>query len=175
MTRKLFILLLLLTAALSLLLSSCGYHRTETTANLPDWMRNIYIEPFSNNSNEYLLGPWLTSQLREEFLMDSHFNLTSREDADVILEGNVESVYTTGLSYLRYDQAVERRITVVCSVVIRDRKSGNAVWKSADIRKEEGFYVGRDVVTTEDLKNAALKKISLNMAEIIHHRIAGVF
>ena len=157
------------------MMASCGYHRAETGANLPDWMQKIYIEPFSNNSNEYLLGPWLTSELREEFLRSSHFTLSSREDADVILHGNIESVYTTGLSYLRYDQAVENKITVVCSVEITNVKTGETVWETADIRKEEGFYVGNDVMTTDGLKNAALKKISLNMAEIIHHRVAGVF
>jgi hypothetical protein len=171
MVSRFFIILLFFPLALS----SCGYHRAETAANLPDWMENIYVEPFTNNSNEYLLGPWLTGELREEFLRDSHFTLSSREEADVILHGNIESVYTTGLSFLSYDQAVERKITVVCSVAITDAKTGKTVWETADIRKEEGFYVGREVMVTEGLKNEALKKISLNLAEIIHHRVAGVF
>ena len=159
----------------TMILASCGYHRAETSANLPAWMDRIYVAPFTNNSNEYLLGPWFTEALREEFLRDSFFTLSSKEDAEVILQGNIDSVYTTGLSFMSYDQAVERKISVVCSVSITNVKTGKTVWETADIRKEEGFYVGRDVMVTEGLKNDALKKISLNVADIIHHRVAGVF
>ncbi len=160
---------------LCLACSSCGYHRQESAFQLPSWIRTIYIAPVENNSNELKLGSWITDELREEFLRDSGLTLTSKEKADVILEGLVVSAYTTGLSYIRYDVAVERRIGVECSVKLIDAKTGKQIWKSAEIYREEGFYVAKDVMTTEDHKNLALQKISRDIADIAHHRITGVF
>ena len=157
------------------LLTSCGYHRQETNIQLPDWIQKIYVAPWKNNSTELKLGQWITQELREEFLRDSGLQLSDKDEADVILSGKVVSAFTTGLSYVRYDVAVERRISVEVEVRLVDAKSGKEIWKSPPIFREEGFYVGKSVTQTEDLKNEALKKISRDIAQIIHHRIAGVY
>ncbi len=159
----------------ALFLSACGYHRQETELQLPSWIRNVYVAPWKNNSTELHLGQWITDELRQEFLRDSGLTLSPKEEADIILYGTVLSAYTTGLSYVSYDQAIERRISVECEVRLVDAKSGKEIWKSPPIYREEGFYVGKDIMTTEDLKNLALKKISQDIAQIIHHRIAGVY
>lgn len=155
--------------------SSCGYHRQESNFQLPPWIRTIYVAPVENDSDELKLGTWITDELREEFLRDSGLTLASKEKADVILEGHVVSAYTTGLSYVRYDVAVERRIGVECSVKLIAAKTGKQIWQSAGIYREEGFYVAQDVVTTKDHKDLALQKISRDIAGIAHHRITGVF
>ncbi len=159
----------------ALFLYACGYHRQETEVQLPSWIRSIYIAPWKNNSTELKLGQWVTEELRQEFLRDSGLALVPRDEADVILEGRIESAYTTGLSYVRYDVSVERRIGVECSVKLIDAKSGKEIWKSPPIYREEGFYVGKTLMMTEGLKESALKKISQDIAQIIHHRIAGVY
>ena len=164
-----------LAVALCLGSLSCGYHRQETSIQLPAWVHTIYVAPLENNSNELRLGVWITDELREEFLRDSGLRLVPRREADVILEGLVVNAYTTGLSYVRYDVAVERRIGVECSIRLLDAKTGKQIWKSANIYREEGFYVARDVMTTEGHKERALRKISQDVAEIVHHRITGVF
>ncbi len=166
---------ILLLIAIIGLLAGCGYHRQETEVQLPSWIRTIYIAPWKNNSTELRLGQWLTDDLREEFLRDSGLSLVPRDQADVILEGKIESAYTTGLSYVRYDVSVERRIGVECSVRLLDAKTGKELWKSPPIYREEGFYVGKTLMMTEGYKENALKKISQDLAEIIHHRIAGVY
>ncbi len=172
---KRFFVSIIAVSLLFLLCVSCGYHRQETRVQLPHWIRTIYVAPIKNNSNELRLGTWITDELREEFLRDSGLKLVPREEADVILEGLVISAYTTGLSYVRYDVAVERRIGVECSVKLTDAKTGKEIWQSANIYREEGFYVAKDIMTTEGRKDSALKKISQDIAEIVHHRITGVF
>jgi len=166
---------LLAAGVLCIFCLSCGYHRQETTAQLPPWIRSIYIAPIKNNSNELRLGTWITQELREEFLRDSGLKLVPKEEADVILQGRVISAYTSGLSYIRYDVAVERRVSVECAIKLVDARTGKEIWQTSNIYKEEGFYVDKDIMGTEDLKRTALKKISQDIAEIAHHRITGVF
>ena len=159
----------------SLFLVSCGYHRAETAADLPDWIRSIYVEPWENNSSETEVSVWITDALREEFLRDSGLVLTSKDDADVILTGRVESVYVTGVAYISYDRAVEERVSADLSVRLYERKTGAEIWKSANIHREENFYVARKMMITESLKDEALQKLSRNVAEIIHHRVTGIY
>ncbi len=155
--------------------SGCGYHRAERSAELPSWIQSIYIAPWKNRSNELMLGAWITDELRQEFLRGSSLKLASREDADVILEGRVKEVATSGLSFIRHDQAVERRIDVICSAILKDRRTNQIIWSTEDIVREESFLVGREATQTEALKNKALKKLSQDVAELIYHRIGGIF
>ncbi len=171
----LFGLRLFLCALFVLLISSCGYHRVDTSANLPSWIRTIYIEPWENNTTETQMPVWITENLREEFLRDSGLELTSRDEADVILTGRVESVYVSGVAYKSYYSAVEERVSATLSVSLYDRKTGEELWKLSDLHREENFYIAREMMQTESMKEEALQKLCRNVAEIIHHRVTGIY
>lgn len=157
------------------LTAGCGYRLENRAHPLPAWISSIYVEPFTNRSNELDLGAMITRELRDEFLKGNALSLAPRGGADVILRGQVVEVDTSGLSYRRYDQAVERRIAVRCHVSIDDARSGEEIWSTSDIVREEGFYVGRTLSETEAHKREALKKIASDIAEMVYHRITGVF
>lgn len=161
---------------ISVVLSACGYHRIGRSEAIPSWIKTIYIAPFSNHSNELLLGTWITDALRREFLRGGGgIALASKENADVILEGDIVRVDTTGLSYLTYSQTVERRISVDCALRIIDRKTGQVLWQTTNLQRDEGFLVGQEMMQTEGFKEEALKQLSRYMAELIYHRITEVF
>ena len=155
-------------------LSGCGYHCAERV-ELPSWIKTVYVAPWANRSNELLLGVWITEELRHEFLRGRGLKLVPKDEADVILEGEIVSTDTYGISYIRYDQAVERRITAECSVHLVHRESGRVIWQTSNIAREEEFLVGKDVMNTEGLKDEALQKLSRDVADIVYHRITGVF
>lgn len=157
------------------LLCSCGYRIENGAPALPSWISSVYVEPFSNQSNELDLGAMITRELRSEFLKGAALTLSDQAGADVVLKGRVVQVDTSGLSYVRYDQAIERRIVVRCHVSIVDPKTGEELWSTADIVREEGFYVGRDVMETEANKRRALEKAAADIAEIVYHRMTGIF
>lgn len=156
-------------------LSGCGYHCAERIESLPSWIKTVYVAPFANRGSELLIGVWITEELRHEFLRGRGLKLVPKDEADVILEGEIVSTSTSGLSYIRYDQAVERRITADCSVNLVHREGGKVIWQTSNIMREESFLVGKDIMQTEGLKDEALQKISRDVAEIIYHRITGVF
>lgn len=165
----------LVLTATALVAGGCGYSHQERTAALPEHIQSVYIEPWDNRSNEFLLSTWITDELRNEFLRGSALSLASREEADIILEGEVVKVITAGLSYIRYDRAVERSITVECSARILDGKTGAVLWQTTNLIREENFFVGRTVQITEGFKDEALTKISRYLAETIYHRVAGIY
>nr|HDN00722.1 hypothetical protein [Deltaproteobacteria bacterium] len=156
-------------------LSGCGYHCAERVESLPPWIKTVYVEPWSNCSNELLLGVWITEELRHEFLRGRGLKLVSRDEADVILKGEIISTSTGGVSYIRYDKAVERRIAAEYSVHLVYRETGQVIWQTSNIAREKEFLVGKDIMQTEALKDEALQKLGRDVAEIIYHRITGVF
>lgn len=166
---------ILLLFAVSIMLFSCGYHVAKSSSAIPSWMKNVYVEPFENNSNELLLGAWITEGLRHEFLRSSRFVLTSRDQAHVIIKGKVEEVEAKGLSYVRYDKAIERSVKVKISFDLIDAATGQSLWGGGELEREEAFSVGTDVMKTQGLLNEALRKISQDLSEILYHRLEGVY
>lgn len=157
------------------LLSGCGYRFAERSDALPSWIQTVYVAPFANKSNEFQLSSWITEDLRREFLRGGALRLAERDEADVIIEGEVRKVEVSGLSFLSYDKAVERRINVECAVRMKDRRTGRILWQTANLVRDEGFLTGRDNMESDALKADASRKLSRYLAEIIYHRVTGVF
>ena len=147
---------------------SCGYR--PVPSRLPDGLTKVYVKPFENASTELLLGAWITEELRREFARGGGILLSGPEDADLVVEGRVAEVLTSGLSYARYDQAVERRILVRLEARLLRPGDGSVLWKTDGLVREEAFLVGRTVEETERLKTAALRKLARDVAEILFHR-----
>nr|WP_246325207.1 LptE family protein [Dissulfurirhabdus thermomarina] len=142
---------------------------------LPDRIRTVYVAPWGNRTNVLELGARITEALRREFLLGGGLVLADRAEADVILEGEVVAVDTTGLSYTRYDVAVERNVRVEVSARLRDRRTGEVLWETVNLRRDEPFLVGANVQDTESLEALAFEKIGHNLAELIYHRVTGMF
>jgi len=172
---------LLFSLVLSLFLAGCGYqivqkgNSSSHGAGLPEWIQSIYVAPFHNKSTELMLSSWITDELRQEFMRSRLLRLAPRETADIILEGEILESGTGGLSYIRSDVAVERRINVVCAIRLKNRKTGDILWESSNITREEGFLTGQELMETTVRKENAMRKISRYMAEEIYHRITDVF
>lgn len=171
----------LIALAFLLILTGCGYQIVQRGDNsthgagIPDWIQTIYIAPFNNKSTELMLSSWITDELRQEFMRSRLLRLTPKESADVILEGEVGAVSTGGLSYMRSDIAVERRISIECSIKLKNRKTGDVLWESSNITRDEGFLTGQELMETTVRKENALRKISRYMAQEIYHRVTDVF
>ncbi len=157
------------------LMSGCGYRFAERSDVLPVGIQTVYVEPFVNRSNEFQLASWITDDLRREFLRGGALRLAERENADVIIEGEVKKVEVSGLSFLTYDKAVERRINVECAVRMKDGQTGRILWQTANLVRDEGFLTGRDNMESDALKVNASRKLSRYLAEIIYHRVTGIF
>ena len=161
---------------LCLLLHGCGYSISQgKNPSVPLWMEKVYVEPWTNRTNEIRLSSLITDEIRHRFIMSNTFRLVRKEDADVVLSGEVRSVRNTGLSYVRYDQTIEREVIVECAVKMIEKKTGRVIWESSNITRSQSYLVGRELMETEGLKDETLKKVSRYMAEVIYHRVAEVF
>jgi hypothetical protein len=138
-------------------------------------IEKIYIKPLKNRSSEMMLGVWLTEELRNEFLRNGGIVVSSLDEADFILEGEVKSLDTLGISFVRYDQAVERRLNATFIMKLIRKSSGEVIWKEENMQREESFFVGREIMETEGLKDDALRRLSLYIAQHTFHKITSAY
>ncbi len=154
---------------------ACGYRVGISPMGLPPYVKTIYIGVFKNPTNELKLGAQITERLREEFLKKGGLKLAPKDKADVIVEGEVLSVSSSGVAYVRYNVSVERQITAKFSAKLIDTHTGKVLMEFKDLSRSENFPVGANVMATQTYKAEALDKISQYIAEVIHHKILDSF
>lgn len=87
--KKLDSILLMLTP---FLFSACAYHFTALKRHLPGGYDRVAVPMFKNKSFETGIESYFTAAMIEELERDHFAKVTSRDDAQVILEGNIGSV-----------------------------------------------------------------------------------
>ena len=123
-------------------------------------------------------GEIMAEALRERIELAGDLRLVNDEkEADLILEGEIISVWVSGLSYNVYTKTLERRVSVRAKARLVERRSGRIIWQNDNIHRYQDYPVVQEVVGEEidPGRNLALRQISEDLAEIIYHQITGAF
>lgn len=114
-----------------LLLAGCAY-----TLHPPfrDDFRTIYLETFGNRTYRRDLEFRLTRLVEDELLARTHYDLAPRDEADVVLSGEIEDVTETVLAEDRVDRVREERVTTTVDVRLTRRRTGEVIqqWRVRD-------------------------------------------
>jgi hypothetical protein len=122
-----------------LYLAGCGY---TTGSLLPDHLNTIYVENFKNElkvSSEpsgkhgfRLYRPGIenevTNAVIDQFLFDGYLHVVKKEDADLILSGEVVDYYKEPLRYDHFDNVEEYRIIVTIDMQLIDVTQNKMIW-----------------------------------------------
>lgn len=168
-----FSLLLVLLAALS----ACGYSNPYVQPDeaegvvRPDTY-SIYVDMWKNNTSELGLQSEVKQSLVRWLKKSPHFSMArTPEEADYILSGVIESLHLPGLSYGKFDRAVELRAELTFSVELKKRDTGEIILKRGDADWHESYRVGGDAADMEMNKREALRETADNIAENIYVNI----
>ncbi|MGE3974967.1 MAG: LptE family protein [Bdellovibrionales bacterium] len=121
---------------LALFLSSCSYRFSALERKLPGGYDRVAVPMFKNSSYEVGIEPFFTGALIEELQRDNFSKVTTKENAQVILEGNVSSVdFGQGASLedenLKRKKAylvTEYRIYVSVSLTLKRASDQKVLW-----------------------------------------------
>ena len=152
--------------------AGCGY-RLAGSGSLPQGIDRVCITVFDNNSTQTGLEKIFTNQLIYEFSKRGGVSLVDRGVADGILSGAVEQVVTGTVSREGTYTAAERRVWVTLAVRLKtpDKKQ---IWGD-EIKDEAVYPVVSDNQRTQANKEAALRRLSEDMAETVYNRITANF
>jgi hypothetical protein len=110
-------------------LTGCAGYQLGPTGGATAGGRSVQISPFSNQTMQPRLGEAVTAELRRELQRDGTYQLTSREDGDIILSGAVVSYIRVPLAFQPSDAltVTDYSLKLVAQVTARERSTGKVL------------------------------------------------
>jgi len=141
-------------------LSGCGY---TTRSLISSDIETIYIEPFKNKidfTSEYseysrlrtyypLLERDITDEIVDRFKFDGNLKPVKKEDADVILEGELISYRRDTLRYTDSDDVEEYRISIIVNIRLYSLDKEDYLWQENNFIGDTTYFVRGSLAKTE--------------------------
>lgn len=155
------------------LLTACGYSLAGP-GQLPGGVQTIAVEVFTNRSAESGLETTLTNAVIDEMTRRRQDLVVGLNEADAVLSGTIDRLSTATLSRGGTLTAVERRVIMAASFVLKDR-GGKVVWQASGLSAEQAYPVGDSKAATDLNKRLAIGRVSERLAEYLFERLTGAF
>jgi outer membrane lipopolysaccharide assembly protein LptE/RlpB len=159
----------LFVVCLSLLATSCGYHTTAHSTQLPENVKTIAIPSFVNRTQTFRIEQQLTGAVVREITTRTHYHVIHEADeaADATLRGTVLS---TSLSPLAYDsqsgRAASVLVTVSMKVSLTDRQ-GKVLFENPSYVFHEQYEVSRELSSFFEEDSPAMGRLSRDFARTL--------
>jgi outer membrane lipopolysaccharide assembly protein LptE/RlpB len=177
MIRNLNLLLYTLHFTLYTLLAGCGY---TTRSLLPARIKTIYIEPFVNkidissedaNRLTYrvyrpMLESDITKAIIERFMLDGNLTIARREDADLILKGELTDYIRDPLKYDADYDPQEYRVSLVVNLTLEDIQKGQLILDNSRLIGDATYFTRGSLASTEaQALDNAIKDLARRVVE----------
>ena len=156
-------------------LTACGYHPPGQSGALSGGAKTVYIPLFVNRTTEPQLENHLTSMVSEVLARNGNLaQVESRDHAETVLEGVINSYRTRPLSYDKQDNISEYRSTMEVTASLRQVSDGRLLWQRK-ITWEADYPAANDKMLQEDLEQQAIDEISRRLAEELYYHLLDDF
>ena len=156
-----------------LFLFSCGY-RFSGGGELPHGVQTVAVDIFENRTSETGVEGIISNDIIFEFTRNGRSFTTDKARADAFLFGRIESIRTRSISRKSVHMAQERRVTMIISLNLSDKK-GNLLWQSGSLSENEEYEVMPDKAATELNKRTAISALSKRLAEKVYYQMTDEF
>lgn len=126
----------------------CGYTRKAT---LPNNIKSIYVDTVKNNiqvTDVYAYKAGLEIDITNEIVRrlntDGNLRVTTREDADAVLECKLIEYSQGGLRFTNLERIQEYRLYVTISMRLVDAKTGAIIWEEPEMTGDAEYEVQRN-------------------------------
>lgn len=159
---------------------SCVSLRTSADQIMPDHIKNIYVQPVINATNQFGIEVSFTNYLTEEFMLDGCLSIVNNvEEADTAITVTVKRYILEPLTYDVSGVAEQYKLWVIVSVSLINKDNNTVLWTEPNL---EGIQIYKDIIRTqtydsfgegmneEDARHLVWSKISRN---IVRRTIKG--
>jgi len=156
-------------SALPFIIAGCSFS-TPTRMILPDSIRNVKVEIFSNKTILYGLEDKLFQKISDDLLADGRL-IPVTENADALIIGEINKYELIPLSFDANSVVEEYKLWIEANFRFVDAKTGNIMCEENNIPIDIRFYPpgstqSADVIETEQAaQERAVKELS---SEIIY-------
>ncbi len=160
--------LLIISLAISLLITACGY-RNPYVYSGPE--RKIYATTWKNRTNVLLLDSKIYQSLIKWYQKSGSLVITkNKENADFILAGEIVSISLPSLTYGGANTTSEVNIRLRVRYIMKDLKTGNILIEQPSEVWTEEYKVGLNSAITRDNENEALATIIEDLSQRIYQK-----
>jgi Lipopolysaccharide-assembly len=153
------------TVAVGLAAGGCGY---SFRASLPANIKTVHVPVLVNRTQEPGIEDFLTSALTQAVVTSGVARIASNaEQADGILEGAIVEYSLTSLAFDRAANVTRYRLQIALSLSLRERRSGDVIWKQDRIEERSDFPVSGQVTQTIAREQDAVRRAAVDISRAI--------
>src|SRR5258706_11591834 len=130
--------------ALCILISAMGcskYYYNPAPQVLPQYISKIAVRPFANHTQQYGLEDKLTLAVQSEFNRDGRYQITTEDQADGVVIGDVTKYILEPLSYDSNHVPTEYKLWIIVNVTFYDKVKSQSLWQEPNMAGELRYFV----------------------------------
>jgi len=133
-----------------LLCAGCAGYRLGPTAGFPAGSRSVKVAFFKNKTLEPRLVSAINHALRRQLQQDGTYQLTSNEDADVIITGEITQFNRSPISFVNSDVITARdyNISLLARITATETATGK-VLMDRQVSGRTTLRIGTDLASAE--------------------------
>ncbi len=139
--------------ALLFLLGCSKYYYNPAPQVLPQYIRKLAVRAFANKTQQYGLEDKLTLAVQTEFNRDGRYQITTEDQAEGVLIGDITRYILEPLSYDTNHVPTQYKLWILVDVTFYDKVKNVTLWKESNMNGELRYYVassGLPGAQTED-------------------------
>lgn len=160
---KRFFFLIIPVMILGFFQTACGYHLVGTSSFLPAEYQNLYIERMKNNTSWPDLGQRVDEALSREWVRRRRFRLVeSRDQANIVLEGSIQSISMLPVQLDERGRATQYQMTLVVSARLIDPRGAEpkVLWEDKSFSRRTSYDVDVSSANYFDRQIQAMEQVS---------------
>ena len=151
-----------------LFLAACGYHNPYVY-NGPE--KIIYFAEWKNRTNNLELNTRLYQSLIRWFQKSGSLHIRAeRQGADLILAGEIKSIYFPNLAYGANNVAATGRMYLTVRYILKDLRSGAVLLEEPNAVFDEEYLISTDVAITRSNEDEAIGRALEDLSQKIYQR-----
>jgi hypothetical protein len=132
----------LILIAESCLLTACSkYYYNPAPQILPQYIQKIAIRPFTNHTQQYGLEDKLTLGVQSEFNRDGRYQITTEDQAEGVLIGDITKYILEPLTYDSNHVPTQYKLWILVDITFYDKVKNQTLWKESNMAGELRYYV----------------------------------
>lgn len=137
-------------AGLALLFTSCAGYQLGPTNGYAARSHSLQINPLVNKTLEPRIGDYFMTALRKDLQQDGTFRLNTKNDGDVIVNGEILNYKRLELTFVPGDvvSVLDYEIVATAKITARDRFSGKLI-VDKEVTGYTALRAGKDLSSAE--------------------------
>ena len=153
-------------AAVLLILSGCGYALVGRGSNVPEDVREVYLQPLENRTQRSQVEQFLTRSIADELVTRQRFAVVGSADAaDAVISGAVVGFNTTPVAFDATGRATEYEIAITAQISFKRTGSDQVLWSNDRYTFRESYPIDPSEAGFFDREDEAIEEAAQRFAE----------